>query len=143
VKAEGLSDEQAARTTAATDLAIAGLLEHLALVENNWFRVELLGAEPDPIWRDIDREADPDWEFRTAREQPVADLVALYERACAASREAVASVSSLDALSAGTSRRTGERFNLRWILLHMVEETARHNGHVDLLREAIDGTTGD
>jgi hypothetical protein len=55
----------------------------------------------------------------------------------------VAAVQSLDDLSAGTSRRTGERFKLRWILLHMIEETARHLGHADLLREAIDGSVGD
>lgn len=63
-------------------------------------------------------------------------------RTCERSREAVATEGSLDDLSVGIRPRTGHRVNLRWILLHMIEETARHAGHADLLREAIDGTTG-
>ena len=58
-------------------------------------------------------------------------------------REVVARAESLDQLSVGTSRRTGRRWDLRWVLLHMIEETARHAGHADLLREAIDGTVGE
>lgn len=66
----------------------------------------------------------------------------MYERSCERSREAVASVGSLDDLSVNVRPRTGQRVNVRWILLHMIEETARHAGHADLLREAIDGTRG-
>lgn len=72
-----------------------------------------------------------------------ADLISLYEQSCDRSREAVDSVASLDDLTMAAPRGSGtERFNLRWILLHMIAETARHAGHADLLREAIDGTTG-
>lgn len=141
-KAEGLSDAQLAATTAASELTLAGLLKHLSLVEDHWFRVVLLGTEPAEPWRRIDWDADPDWEFRTAKAQPGAQLIALYERACDASREATAAVASLDTLSSSTWRRPAVRFSLRWILLHMIEETARHAGHADLLREAIDGATG-
>jgi uncharacterized damage-inducible protein DinB len=143
MKADGLDRAQMSATTAASDLTLAGLLKHLALVEDGWFRGTLLGEEPAPWWRDVDEEADPDWDFRTAVEDDPADLIALYEDTCERSREAVASVASLDDLAVGSSRRTGQRFNLRWILLHMIEETARHNGHADLLREAIDGLTGE
>ncbi|MCA1713557.1 MAG: DinB family protein [Actinobacteria bacterium] len=142
-KTEGLADDQMRQTAAASSLTLAGLLKHLALVEDHWFRVILLGEDPDELWRDIDWDADPDWEFRTAADDTREELVALYERTCAASRDAVASRDSLDALSAKPSRRTAEPFTLRWILLHMIEETARHNGHADILREAIDGTTGE
>ncbi|CAN5914671.1 hypothetical protein BH23ACT10_BH23ACT10_40470 [soil metagenome] len=142
-KVEGLDRDQLAVTTAASDLTLAGLLKHMTLVEDHWFSVILHGVEPAAPWRDVDWEADPDWEFRTAVDDDPADLVAHYEQTCARSRDAVAAVESLDDLSAGQSRRTGERFNLRWILLHIIEETARHLGHADFLREAIDGTTGD
>ena len=91
----------------------------------------------------MDWDAGPDWDFHSAADDQPAELVALCERACARSREAVAAVSSLDDLSVGTSKRTGERFSARWIMLHMIRETARHNGHADLLREAIDGMTGE
>ena len=76
------------------------------------------------------------------REPDPADLVAGYEAACEESRQVVAAASSLDDLSA-TTRRTGERFSLRWVLVHMIEETARHNGHADLIREAVDGQVGE
>jgi uncharacterized damage-inducible protein DinB len=143
MKVEGLDRDQMNTTTAASTLTLAALLKHLAVVEDGWLRVTLLGEEPAPWWRHVDEDADPDWDFRTAADDDPANLIALYERACERSREAVASVAALDAVSAGRSRRTGERFSLRWILLHMIEETARHNGHADLLREAIDGVTGE
>jgi len=65
-----------------------------------------------------------------------------YSEACARSREVVAATASLDELSV-EKRRNGHHFDLRWVLLHMIEETARHAGHADLIRESIDGTTGD
>ena len=102
-----------------------------------------LGREPPAWWRNVDFDADPDWEFRTAADDEVADLLALYEQACAASRTIVAAASSLDQLSVRPSPRTGEQYSLRWIVVHMIEETARHNGHADLLRESIDGATGE
>jgi Protein of unknown function (DUF664) len=70
-------------------------------------------------------------------------VFAAFERECAAAREAVASVPDLDILGKKPSLSTGECFSLRWILTHMIEEYARHNGHADLLRERIDGAAGD
>ncbi len=142
-KVEGLTDEQLARTTAASSMTLAGLLNHLALVEDQWFRVVMLGEERAAPWRDVDWGADRDWVWHTATNLPAAELIARYERACAASRDAVASIPSLDALSEPHPRDPRNRFSLRWILLHMIEETARHNGHADLLRESIDGATGE
>jgi uncharacterized damage-inducible protein DinB len=141
-KIDGLDREQLARTTAASDLTLAGLLKHLTLVEDHWFSVILAGARPDAPWRDIDWDLGPDWEFRTAADDDPADLIAAYERTCARSRAAVDATTSLDDLSAGVSRTRGP-FSVRWILVHMIAETARHNGHADLLREAIDGATGE
>lgn len=141
-KVDGLDREQLAVTTAASNLTLAGLLKHMALVEDHWFSVILHDVEPAQPWCGVDWDADPDWEFRTAVDDDPADLVAQYEQTCDASRAAVAAVGSLDDLSARAGRR-GEHFSLRWILLHMLEETARHLGHADFLREAIDGVTGD
>jgi uncharacterized damage-inducible protein DinB len=142
-KVEGLDHAQLNTTTAVSDLTLGGLLKHLALVEDSWFgRVLQDIALPAP-WNAVDWDADPDWDFHSAAGDQPADLIALYQQACERSRAAVAAVASLDDLSVGTSRRTGDRFSLRWIMLHMIEETARHNGHADFLREAIDGQTGE
>ena|SRR3712207_2566273 len=144
LKCEGLTAEQLTRVAVpSSGLTLAGLLNHLALVEDTWFRVRMLGEEPLPLWRDVDWDADPDWEFRTAASVDPDELRERYRSACERSRAAVRSVGDLDRLSVVPSRRTGEHFDLRWILLHMIEETARHAGHADLLREAIDGTVGE
>lgn len=141
-QADGLDRDQMNTTTAASDLTLAALLKHLSVVEDGWCRVTLLGDDPAPWYAHVDDRADPDWDFRTAADDDPAELIALYERTCERSRGAVASMGSLDDLSARVRPRTGQHVNLRWILLHMIEETARHAGHADLLREAIDGTTG-
>jgi hypothetical protein len=90
----------------------------------------------------VDWDSDPDWEFRTAADDEPAELFRLYRVACERSRAAVDEVRDLDVMSKTPNRR-GEHFSLRWILIHMIEETARHAGHADLLRESIDGAVGD
>jgi uncharacterized damage-inducible protein DinB len=142
MKVDGLDREQMSMTTAASDLTLAGLLKHLAVVEDGWFRRALLGEPPAAWYRDF--VDDPDWDFRTAADDDPRALVARYQQACERSREAVASMASLDDLTAEVPGSDGShRFNVRWVLLHMIEETARHAGHADLLREAIDGATGE
>lgn len=139
----GLTAEQAARRLEPSPLTIAGLVKHLALVEDAWFQERLLGGPLPEPWAGVDFDRDPDWEFRTAAGEAPEALVALYGQACARSREAVTALGDPGALSVVVRPRTGERFSLRWLLLHMIEETARHNGHADLLRESIDGRTFD
>jgi uncharacterized damage-inducible protein DinB len=141
-KAEGLTREQLAQRLAPSSLTLAGLLNHLALVEDTWFRVRFAGFADDPLWAEHDWDADPDYEFRTAVDLDPEQLRQRYRDACARSREVVAAAESLEQLSVGTSR-AGSHWDLRWVLLHMIEETARHAGHADLLREAVDGTTGE
>jgi uncharacterized damage-inducible protein DinB len=143
LKTEGLSAAQLAQRLPTSSLTLAGLLNHLALVEDSWFPVRFAGLADNALWAGIDWDADPDREFRTATDLTPEELRQRYEDACARSREVVARAESLDQLSVGTSRRTGRRWDLRWVLLHMIEETARHAGHADLLREAIDGTVGE
>jgi hypothetical protein len=145
-KAGGLDRALMATRVGASDLTLAGLVKHAALNEDHWFGVIMLDRPRAEPWASVPWDKDPDWEFRTALDDDPADLLALHADMCERSRANVAEVAAsggLDALSAGASRRTGERFSLRWILLHMLEESARHNGHADLLREAADGTTGE
>jgi uncharacterized damage-inducible protein DinB len=142
LKAEGLSQEQLAQAHPPSTLTIGGLLNHLALVEDSWFPMRFAGLPENELWNGIDWEADPDYEFRTAAELEPDELRRRYEEACARSREVVAAARDLDQLSV-EARGNGAKFQLRWVVLHMIEETARHAGHADLLREAIDGTVGE
>ncbi|HKA85751.1 MAG TPA: DinB family protein [Acidimicrobiales bacterium] len=141
-KVSGLDRQQLGTRLGPSTLTLAGLVKHLALVEDSWFDKRLLGHEEREPWASVDWEADPDWEFRTAIDDEPEDLLALYADACERSRAAIAEVGDPDRLAATPSRR-GEPLTLRWIMLHMIEETARHNGHADLLRENIDGVTGE
>ena len=142
LKTDGLTRDQLARSLPPSSLTLAGLVNHLALVEDTWFRVRFAGMPDDELWAGHDWDADPDMEFRTAAELDPEELRQRYRDACARSREVVALAEDLDQLSVGVSRE-GQHWDLRWILIHMLEETARHAGHADLLREAIDGSTGE
>ena len=145
-KTEGLTQAQQATRLEPSTLTLGGLLKHMALVEDNWFSVVLLGNEDAEPWRGLDWDADPDWEFRTAADDGPDGLRRLLDEAIAASdtniRQAL-DAGGLETLSVRESRRQEGRFSLRWILLHMIEEYARHNGHADLIRESIDGATGE
>jgi uncharacterized damage-inducible protein DinB len=142
LKTDGLSREQLAQPLASSSLTLAGLLNHLAKVEDVWFRVRFAGLA-EAGWRaDAEGPAEPDWDFDSATSVAPEELRERYRTACAASRAVVAEAPDLDRLSA-RPRRDGPRVDLRWILIHMIEETARHAGHADLLREAIDGSVGE
>jgi hypothetical protein len=140
-KAEGLTMEQLGRLHPPSTLTLAGLLQHAALNEDWWFRVQFAGHPQDALWADIDFDADPEWEFRTAVDLDRDELFRRYREACERSRAVVAAAEGPDALAAAR-HRDGQAFNLRWVILHMIEETARHAGHADLIRESIDGATG-
>lgn len=121
----------------ATDLTVGGILKHLAYTEDRWFQMKMLGAElPDP-WASAPLAEDPDWPFHSSVHDPVDTLMTLYATACERSRAAAACFDSLDAPAVAPSFGKGP-VNLRWLLVHMIDETARHAGHLDLLRDAID-----
>ncbi len=141
-KTEGLDREQMASRHAPSALTLAGLLYHLALVEEVWMEVRFLGLPVREPWAGVDFESDPEWEFRTSAELEPEQLRQRYREACERSRQATAQAAGLDQESAAAFP-DGTRFTLRWVLLHLLEETARHAGHADLLREAIDGITGE
>jgi hypothetical protein len=141
-KASGLAPHLAVATPLASASSVAGLVKHLALVEDSWFTVRFAGrAEPDD-WADADFAIDPDWEFHTAIHEPLELQVARYQRACADSR-AIIAAHDLDDLSAVPTGTPPHPFTLRWAVVHLLEETARHLGHLDVLRELLDGTTGE
>jgi uncharacterized damage-inducible protein DinB len=143
-KCAGLDRDQLSTTTAASTMTLGGLLNHLAAVEDSWFSVVLHGHKPAAPWDEVDWDEDPDWEWRTALDEEPDDLRARWREAVERSRERVAqaiAVKGLDTPAVRTARN-GTATSLRWILMHMIEEYARHNGHADLLRESIDGQTG-
>lgn len=131
-KLQGLSKEQASRRLVPSDTTLLGVVKHLAYVERYWFH----DFKGDPIsfpWN----EGEPEREFVIEREDTVESITALYEGEIARSREIVEQ-SSLDDLS----KPAKEPLSLRWIMIHMIEETARHAGHADILRELTDGAIG-
>ncbi len=138
-KVKGISPLAARAVPGPSATSIAGLVKHLALVEDSWFTVRFAG-EPDPApWVGIDWEADPDWEFRTAIDDDLDHLLDLYRAACQRSC-AVAARHQLDDVGADTARY---EFTLRFLYAHLLEETARHLGHIDILIELLAGTTGE
>jgi hypothetical protein len=135
-KCAGLTAEQLrTRSVPPSTLSLLGLVRHMTEVEQSWFRVRMTGAELPPLYYSDDN---PDGDFDDVDsadpEVDLATFLAEVERC----REAVAGL-DLDE----TFQARIHRLDLRWIFLHMIEEYARHNGHADLLRERIDGVTGD
>ncbi|MFD8738076.1 DinB family protein [Streptomyces sp. NPDC059618] len=138
-KCEGVSAEDARKAPLPGSplMTLSGVINHLRWVEYYWFQVVFLGEEDKGPWTD----EDPDREMRIAVDFPLSQLLDEYEEQSARYRELVAA-HDLDARSERPGR-DGTLFDLRWIVLHLVEETARHNGHLDILRELADGRTGD
>jgi hypothetical protein len=136
-KVEGLSLEQSKEVMTPTGLSLLGVIKHLGWVERGWFR-EVFAGEDVPS---IDSENDNSAEFAIGPDETIESVLGFYRDEVAHSRR-IASGSSLDTLSASRTRYR-EHVSLRWILVHMLEETARHAGHMDLLREKTDGRTGD
>ena len=140
-KASGLTPLQLTATVAASTLTIERLIRHMTLVEDHWFDETFAGLPGREPWASADWDADRDWEMTTAYGMNFADLRADFDAACKRSRAHVAAAPSLDALAIGGD--SANSVSLRWILIHMIEEYARHCGHADILRESIDGRTGD
>ncbi|MBK1783418.1 DinB family protein [Prauserella cavernicola] len=144
-KCGGLGTAGLTATIGGSAVTLGGLLKHLAYVESHWCSWRLHGQRPRPPWDTVDWTADPDWDWHSAADDSPEELVALWYDTVERSRTLVA-----DALADGGLDRLGHAFgqdtrtpSLRWILVHLIEEYARHNGHADLLRESIDGQTGE
>ena len=146
MKVAGLDREQLGRTLPPSTMTLGGLIKHLTLVEENWFSVVLDGNPYAEPWDAVDWGSDPDWEWRTGSTDCPEALFAAFEETVDRVDATIAAAllrDGLDTFSVKESRHGGGAFSLRWILLHMIEEYARHNGHADLLRESIDGRVGE
>jgi hypothetical protein len=137
-KCEGLSGAQLVQASIPpSNLTLLGLVQHMALVEFGWFeQVFAASGAAEPF----DTHDDPEYEFTHLDPAQAEAMLDLFRRQCEKARQVVAAASGLDELSKGPQR---EPRDLRWIMIHMIEEYARHNGHADLIREAIDGVVGD
>ncbi|WP_067833648.1 DinB family protein [Actinomadura kijaniata] len=134
-KLEGLDDEQVRRAVVPSGTNLLGLVKHLAAVEYSWF-CETFGRETEPLPFDPE---DENADLRVRPDETTADIVAFHGRARAAVDKVIGELGLADTGTAWS----GETVTLRWLLIHMIEETARHAGHMDVLRELIDGATGD
>ena len=139
-KCAGLSDEQLRRQAVPpSDLSLLGLVRHLTEVEQSWFGIVFLGRSDE---RPYSSEAEPDGALLGdpgGLDGTVDEVFRAWHAECDEARGIVAAA-SLDDVA--PQQRWGQEVSLRWILVHMVEEYARHNGHADLLRQTLDGTTG-
>lgn len=131
------SDARAAPLPGSPLMTLSGVVNHLRWVETWWIEVIFLDEPDRGPWTD----EDPDREMRIALDHPIGHLLAEYEQQCARYRDLVAGF-DLDTPAKRTTQG-GRTVTLGWILMHLIEETARHNGHLDLLRELADGVTGD
>ena len=139
-KAEGLTDEQARLTACPpSDMTILGLVRHMAEVERNWFQQSLPGGDVGPLYYGpAHPDGDEDGDFHPPPGATLADALDTFRAEVEAADRTIAETALED-----MERREPARYNLRWILVHMIEEYARHCGHADLLRQAIDGEVGD
>jgi hypothetical protein len=137
-KCEGLSEAQLKeRAVPPSTMSLLGLVRHMADVELNWFR-RVINGEPivgGNFWTPENADDDPEFDVADAS---VEEAFAVWHDECARAR-AIAASHALD----DTGERRGVPVDLRWVYVHMIEEYARHNGHADLLRERLDGTTGE
>jgi uncharacterized damage-inducible protein DinB len=134
-KIEGVNDDDLRRPMTPSGTHLLGLVKHLAAVEYEWF-CKTFGRPTEPLPFD---DADWDADLRVNADESTAEIVAFYGRARAA---ADAVIAALDPDDTGVTW-TGETVSLRWVLIHMIEETARHAGHLDIARELLDGMVGD
>jgi dienelactone hydrolase/uncharacterized damage-inducible protein DinB len=144
-KCRGLDATGLNTTVGASTMTLGGMMKHVALVEDDWFSVVLHGNKPQPPWDTVDWKADRDWDWHSAADNTPDELFMIWDEAVERSRTMVA-----DALAESGMDRpawlgwsNGLTPNLRWIVTHMIEEYARHNGHADLIREFVDGETGE
>ena len=133
-KVRGASDEILRSVTAPSGLSLHGVVRHLENVERYWFR-EAFAGQKDLLYDWTDEDADAEW--RVPASVPMDSLLAAYAAEASRCDAVIEAASSLDEVS------TSRDVSLRWIIVHLIEETARHLGHLDLLRELADGEVGE
>lgn len=144
-KCGGLDAAGLQTKVAVSPMTLGGMLKHLAYVEDWWFSRVLHDRDPEPPWDTVDWKADHDWDWHSAALDTPEQLRALWQDAVVQSRSLVAQALAEGGMGilAGRTWPDGRAPSLRWIVCHMIEEYARHNGHADLIRESVDGLTGE
>ncbi len=144
-KSEGLAQDQLNVSVAKSTLTIGGLLKHMTFVENEWFWRWIGDNDRLEPWLSTDVEKDPDWEFASAVHDDAETLMANWAASIKLSESILDNCLQAGGLDQLAKRKwpNGESPSLRWILVHMIEEYARHNGHADFIRESIDGSVGE
>ncbi|MFN8636412.1 MAG: DinB family protein [Chloroflexota bacterium] len=134
-KLSGLTREQLVAPRTPSGLSLLGIVKHLGYVERSWFQRRFMGRHVYIAWRGVQ----PDADFHIADDESPESICAFYRTEIEEARRIVAAADSLDTVAANPERPV----TLRWILIHMIEETARHVGHADIFRELTDGQTGE
>ena len=148
LKTDGLDAGQLGQRLEPSTMTLGGMLKHLAYVEDWWLNQVYAGNPEAEPWAAVDWKADNDWDWHSAAADTPEQLRTLYDDTIAASdrilREALAHPNAMETFSRRVFRQDpSRRFNLRWILIHLIEEYSRHAGHADLIRESIDGQVGE
>ena len=134
-KVDGISENEARRRLVPSKTTLAGLIKHMIGVERGWFQEVLAGRNPEEIGSNVGG-GEESWDL--AESETVTSLIEEYQQTCAQSRETAARFALDDAVPEPDMGQV----SLRWIYVHMIEETARHVGHADILREQTDGAAG-
>ena len=144
-KCAGLDAAGLSVTVGVSTMTLGGMLKHLAYYEDHWFSHRMRGNERLAMWSDDHWDADPDWEWTSAAQESPENLHALWQSSVDRSREVLAETLAEGGLDqpARRSLMNGRVPSVRWIVFHMIEEYARHNGHADLIRESVDGVVGE
>lgn len=144
-KTRGLDAAGLQATVGVSTITLGGLLKHIAKVEDYWFSERLRGNPMDARWRVSGWETDPDWDWHPTTDESWEQLHALWQESMAHSRTMVDEALAEGGLDTLVRQPwpDGSAPGLRWVVVHMIEEYARHNGHADLIREAVDGETGE
>lgn len=141
-KCSGLTPAQLDTPHPPSTMTLGGMVKHLAYVENWWSTGVFLDRKPSEPWASVDWKADGDWDWHSAAGDSPEELWALYDAEVAAADRIYAAARLDDLAGRAHHHAAAGRPNLRWILVHLIEEYARHNGHADLIRESIDGQVG-
>lgn len=141
-KVSGLDQQQLNARLAPSTMTLGGLLSHLANVEDWWLNRVFAGQPASPPWRGAPWDQDRDWDWHRAETLPPAQLLTEYTQAVTRSRDILGPDPDLEQVVTRHVHGRDQQFTLHWILLHLIQEYARHCGHADLLRESIDGSTG-
>ena len=144
-KCAGLGRSQLNIAVAKSTITLGGLLKHMTFVENEWFWRWVGDNDRLEPWLSANFAVESDWEFTSAADEPVETLMSNWLASCELSESVLDVCLKVGGLDQLAKRKwpSGESPSLRWILVHMIEEYARHNGHADFIRESIDGETGE